>query len=75
MSKLERVTAFTQIEPVVKNYGVRNVLLVYALDASGALWVRQADDPAVGEWTRVEQPPRSSALAYSQTTRGRKSNG
>lgn len=69
--ELDRVVAFRQIEAVVvRDQAGRDVPVLFALDASGALW--QSRD--FGPWERVEQPSDSTAVRRGLTTKGRAAN-
>jgi len=65
-----RVKQFVQIAPVVINDGVREKLIVFALDARGACWMRLGVDEGPGEWVRVEQPAISTGDALTNTVEG-----
>jgi hypothetical protein len=47
---------FVQIAPVVINDGVRDKLIVFALDDHGGAWMAIGVDEGNVEWVRVEQP-------------------
>jgi len=59
---------FKQVQAVPFNDGLRNLVILFALDDSGALW--QSEWPTI-KWERVVQPPWSTPAAGPSNTRGR----
>ena len=69
MTDLSRVVRFTQIATLTMPDQIgKPVGVLYALDASGALW---ATDPESGWWKRVVQPANFDGNPFTNTTRGR----
>lgn len=62
----------TNVQAIVYNDGVRDILLIFATDRYGDLWVKEGLD---GEWQPVEGPDLSTPRSQRPLAQILKDNG